>query len=70
MLSKSSGKSPSDGSNKDSFVLIHQEISVPLSLKRASLAHHLAIQAGRDMEMPTTSPLAKRLVGLLTCSTV
>lgn len=52
MPSKSSGKSPSGGRNKDS-TLIHQEISVHLSLNRASLEHHPAAQAERCVEMPT-----------------
>lgn len=70
MLPKSSGKSPSDGSNKDSFMLIHQEMSVHLSLKRAFLERHPAVQARRDMEMSTSLPLAKRQLGLLTCSII
>lgn len=49
MLSKPGGKSPRNGSNKDSLMLKHQDISVCLSLKRASLAHHPVAQAGRDL---------------------
>lgn len=49
MLSKSGGKSPGNGSNKDSLMLKHQEISTRLSLKRASVPHNPAVQAGRDM---------------------
>lgn len=39
-------------------------------LQRASLEHHPAVQAGRDMEMPMSLSLAKRQVGLFTCSTI
>lgn len=57
MLLKLSGKFPSDGRNRDSFKVIHQEISVLLTLKK----HVWSMLRMEGYGDALSLPLAKRL---------